>query len=167
MDQFRFWVVFVAALIPVFLGGIWYSKLMFGNAWMKAAHLRDEDGKGPHLAVLLIVSYIFSVMISMFMMSVVIHQMGVYSTLANEVGINDPGTPNGAYLADFMSKYGRNFRTFKHGAFHGVLAGIMFALPILGTMAIFEKKGFKYIAVHTLYWIVSLSLVGGVICAYM
>ena len=66
----------------------------------------------------------------------------------------------------FMTKYGTNFRTFKHGAFQGALIGLFFAMPIVGTGALFERKGFKYIAVHAGYWIITLCLMGGVICQF-
>ncbi|MFY9309226.1 MAG: DUF1761 domain-containing protein [Bacteroidia bacterium] len=69
-------------------------------------------------------------------------------------------------IKDFLAKYGNNFRTFKHGVFHGVMAGFTIALPILGTNAMFERKGFKYIAINVGYWIVCLALMGGVICAF-
>ena len=66
-----------------------------------------------------------------------------------------------------MENYGDNFRTFGHGAFHGTVAGILFALPVLGTNALFERKSFKYIAVNAGYWIVTTALIGGVLSAYL
>jgi Protein of unknown function (DUF1761) len=65
-----------------------------------------------------------------------------------------------------MAAYGNEFRSFKHGALHGTIAGFMVALPIIGTGAMFEKKGFKYIAINAGYWIVTMALMGGVICAF-
>ena len=70
------------------------------------------------------------------------------------------------FVTTFMAKYGSNFRTFKHGVFHGVLAGIFFALPVLATNALFERKGFKYIAVNAGYWIITIALMGGIICQF-
>lgn len=161
----NFSISLLIALIPLAIGMIWYSKMMFGNAWMKAAGINMEDGKKPKLALILIVAYIFSLMITMAMYPVVIHQMGVQSALMH-YPVNDSSTPVGMYFADFMNKYGHEFRTFKHGALHGSLAAIFIALPVTGTSAIFEKKGFAYIAIHTGYWIVSLALVGGAVCAF-
>ncbi len=65
-----------------------------------------------------------------------------------------------------MEQYGTNFRTFKHGAFHGAIGGIMLALPIVGTNALFERKGVKYIAINAGFWIISMALMGGIICAF-
>jgi hypothetical protein len=35
-----------------------------------------------------------------------------------------------------MDLYGQNFRTFKHGAFHGILTGIMFSDACLSNQRI-------------------------------
>ena len=85
--------------------------------------------------------------------------------------MNDPdllveGTEINQYANDFMTRYGQNFRTFKHGLFHGVIAGLFFALPILGVNALFQRKGFKYIAINVGYWAITLGLMGGVICQF-
>ena len=167
MISMNFIYVVLAALIPIFVGAVWYAKPVFGNAWMKAAGVTDEKVKGAHMAIIFVLAYILSLMISFAMVPITIHQMGVFSVLANEPGIEDPNSPVGAYLTDFMVKYGKNFRTFKHGAFHGTITAIFFALPVIGTLALFERKSFKYVAIHTGYWIVSLALVGGVVCAFV
>jgi hypothetical protein len=97
---------------------------------------------------------------------IVIHQFGLFSTLANEPGFMEPGSEINTYFMDFMTKYGANFRTFKHGAFHGTTTGLFIAMPVLAVNAMFEKKGFKYIAINSGYWIVTLALMGGVICEF-
>lgn len=56
------------------------------------------------------------------------------------------------------------FRTFKHGSFHGIIGAIFFALPILGINALFERRGAKYIFLHLGYWVITMALMGGVIC---
>lgn len=166
MTMPNFLLVFPLALIPLLIGTLWYGKMMFGNAWIKAAKINIEEDKKPKMVRILIAAYIFSLLICSSLYGMVIHQMGVYSTLANEPGLADPSTPIGAYFADFMTKYGHNFRTFKHGALHGALAAIFVAMPIIGTAAVFESKGFKYIAIHTGYWLVTLAIVGGCICQF-
>jgi hypothetical protein len=65
-----------------------------------------------------------------------------------------------------MSKYGSNFRTFKHGALHGFITSLFIILPAIGTSALFEQKSWKYVAVHVGYWAICMALMGGVICAY-
>ncbi len=93
--------------------------------------------------------------------------MGIFSTLATDpIALENPNSEVGALLANLTAKYGHNFRTFKHGALHGALSGLLFATPVLAINSLFEKKTFQYVAIHAGYWIVTLALIGGVICAF-
>jgi hypothetical protein len=162
----NFLIILVAALIPMIMGFIWYNKNVFGKAWMNATGITDDTMKGGNMALVFGLSFFLSFLLAMSLQFIVIHQWSMYSILANEQGIKDPASEVSIMLQNFMAKYGTNFRTFKHGALHGTLTGIMIALPILGTNALFERKGFKYIAINAGYWIVTLALMGGVICAF-
>ena len=161
--ELNYYILLVTALIPLIMGFIWYNPKVFGTAWMKSAGLDEEKLKGANMPLIFFLCYVFSLMIGMVIMQLSIHQLGVYGTLGGS-GFDESAT---AYLSDFMSKYGTNFRTFKHGVLHGVLAGIFFAMPIIAINAMFERKGVKNILINSGYWIVSLGLMGGVICAYM
>ena len=77
-----------------------------------------------------------------------------------------PGSEVNTYFMDFMSKYGSEFRTFKHGAFHGLLCGIFLFLPVLGTNALFERRSWKYILLNVGYWTISAMIMGGIISAW-
>lgn len=162
----NFVIILVAALVPMIIGFIWYNPRVFGNAWKDAAGVTDEKMKGSNMALIFGLSFVLSFLLAMSVQFMVIHQYSIYSILMNEPGMTDPNSEINLFIKDFMSKYGNNFRTFKHGVFHGVLAGIILALPILGTNALFERKGFKYIAINVGYWIVCLALMGGIICAF-
>lgn len=111
-------------------------------------------------------TYVFGCMLSIALMSIVIHQMSVYSVLANEPGLTDPNSALSVMVKDFMTKYGSNFRTFKHGALHGTVTALFIGLPIIGVISLFERRRFAYVAVHTGYWIVTLALMGGIICQF-
>ncbi len=162
----NFMIIIIAALVPMIVGFIWYNPKTLGNAWMKAADVSPEKMKGANMMVIFGVSLLLSFLLAMELQFLVIHQFSVYSILANEPGIKDPNSDISKYLSDFMLKYGNNFRTFKHGAFHGTIAGIMLSLPIIGINSLFERKGFKYIAINVGFWIVCMALMGGLICAY-
>ncbi|WP_299256429.1 DUF1761 domain-containing protein [uncultured Aquimarina sp.] len=164
--EFNLLIAAVAALIPMILGFIWYNPKVFGTVWMNACGFTTEDLKGGNMAVIFIVSYVFSFMLATMVNILVIHQFGFFSTLMNDPDLMVEGTETYQYAQDFINKYGTNFRTFKHGVFHGALTGIFFVLPVLGTNAMFERKGFKYIAVNVGYWTVCLALMGGVICQF-
>lgn len=162
----NFVVVLVAALIPLVVGFIWYNPKTFGNAWMKAADISEEKMKGANMIGIFALTFLLSFFLAMAMQFMVIHQWHIYSILANEADLKNPDSELSLWVKDFMTKYGSNFRTFKHGAFHGTIAGFMVALPILGINALFERKGFKYIAINAGFWIVCMALMGGILCAY-
>ena len=163
--EMNFYVLFLAALVPMIIGSIWYGPI-FGNTWMKEMGFTKESLAGTNMVKTLIICYVLSVLVAMALMQMVIHQMGAFSTLAGDPGFNEQTGEAFTYFQDFVAKYGDRFRTFKHGAFHGVFAGLLLVMPILATNAMFERKGFKYIAINSGYWIVSMALMGGVICQW-
>src|SRR5215217_4881807 len=164
----NFKLVFLTALIPLIVGFIWFNPNVFGNVWMRASGTPRPDNvsKGKMFLTFGLV-YVFGLMLSMMLMGVVIHQMSVYSVLMNEPGLNDPNSELGKYVSDFMAKYGRNFRTFKHGVLHGTMTALFFGIPVMGTVSLFEQRSFSYFAVHMGYWIITLALMGGVICQFL
>lgn len=154
-------IMAAAALIPMVIGFIWYNPAVFGKAWMNASGMTDEKVKGGNMAVIFGLAYLFSFFMAFIITGNVIHVNGFASLM---LGIETPEAKE--ILEKVVTEYGSNFRTFKHGAFHGVLLGLFFVLPVLGTNALFERKGFKYIAINVGYWVVSLALMGGVICQF-
>ncbi len=167
METMRIYLIFATALIPLIVGGVWYSPKGFANLWMREADMTEEKIKNSNMALIFGLTYLLGVFASFILGTLVVHQASVYSILANEPGYGDSTSEVGIYLADFMDKYGQNFRTFKHGAFYGTFAGLFLALPVLGINALFERKSFKYIAIHTGFWVVSFALMGGVLCQWM
>lgn len=165
--QINFYLVAACALIPLFVGFIWYNPKVFGNAWMQATGMTPEKAKSSNMLLLFGMALFFGILISFAMMVWVIHQNHVYSIFADQQeAMKDPNSALYMYVNDFMSKYGHKFRTFKHGAFHGIIGGLFIALPIIGMNALFEQKSAKYIAIHTGFWTVCMALIGGVICQW-
>jgi len=156
----------LAALIPMITGFIWYNPKVVGGAWMKAAEMTEAKMKKASMGVILLVSLLLSFMLSIQIGMLTIHQAHLDSIVMNIPGFGQEGSEVMNDLASFKSKYGAEFRTFKHGAFHGVISAFFFALPILGINALLERRGFKYIAIHTAYWIITMALMGGVICQW-
>ena len=87
--------------------------------------------------------------------------------LADVPDMNNPASELSQHVKFITDNYGTNFRTFKHGLFHGVLDSIFFVLPVLSMSAFYERKGFAYIGVHLLYWVFTLGIMGGIICQFM
>lgn len=158
--EFNFLAILAAAISALVVGFVWYNPKVFGNAWMKAAGMSEEQVKGGNMAKIFGLSLLFAIMLALSLQSITIHQMGAFSMVGGDLETALP-----SYQA-FMDDYGDAFRTFKHGVFHGVFAGIFIALPILGTNALFERKGAKYIFINSGYWIITLAIMGGIICAW-
>lgn len=156
----------VAALVPIIIGFLWYSPFAFAKTWMKESNLTEEDLKGSNMVKILVLTLIFSFLIALTLCGIVIHQGHIVSTLMNEPGYGVDNSPVDTFIKDFMAKYGNNFRTFKHGAFHGTIAGIFLAMPLVGINALFERKSFRYILLHAGYWTICFMIMGGIICAW-
>jgi hypothetical protein len=164
--EMNFMILAVAALVPLLVGFVWYHPKLFGTAWMSAAKLTEDDTRGFNMVKVFSLTYVLSFLAAMLVQSMVIHQYAIYSLLLNEPGFGEPGSEVMLFIDSVMEKYGNNFRTFGHGAIHGVITGIFFIMPVLAINAMFERKGFKYIAINTGFWTVSLVLMGGIICAF-
>ena len=162
----NFLVIGLSALVPTVTGFIWYNPKVFGTAWIKASGLTEEQLKSANMPLILGLCLLFSLMLATMLNGIVIHQMSVQSIVMGDPDLQDPNSALSIMLKDFMTKYGTNFRTFKHGVFHGVIAAVFFALPVLGINALFERKSFQYIAIHVGYWAVTLGLMGGIICQF-
>lgn len=156
--------ILIAALIPMILGFIWYNPAVFGKIWMRAIGIDPNNipDEKPNMLVIFVVSLLFAFMLAISLNPMVIHQSGISSLLQ---GMPEAENAKIELLVNGISiDYASRFRTFGHGALHGFIAGLFFAVPVIGTMALYEKRGFKYIAVTGGYWILSFLLMGGLIC---
>ena len=134
MPQPNLLAIVIAALIPMFMGFIYYHPKVFGKVWMDSLGLKEEDLKKGNMGAIMGISLVMSVLLSFFML----------------VNVDGPGQEG-------------EFDTFKLGVFHGVLVGFMVAMPVLVTNGLFERKNLKNLAINTLYWIITIGLMGGVI----
>lgn len=55
----NWWAVLVAAVSNFVIGGIWYSPILFGKAWMRANDFTPEDLNRRSPAVVFGVSFLF------------------------------------------------------------------------------------------------------------
>ena len=161
--EFNVWVIFVAALIPLITGAVWYNPKVFGTAWLKSSGLTEEQAASGNMAVIFGLSYVFGIFLAAMLVPIVVHQFAITSMMIDEVDFNVVGSESHTYFTEIMERLGDRNRAFSHGSFHGSFAGLLLALPIIGTISLFERRGFKYTAIHTGYWILTMSLMGGVI----
>ncbi|MCF8272933.1 MAG: DUF1761 domain-containing protein [Flavobacteriaceae bacterium] len=158
--EMNFLAILAAAISALIVGFIWYNPKVFGNAWMQAAGITEDQIKGGNMLKIFSLALLFSFMLAFLMTTIVIHQMGAIGLVGG-----DPSKALPSYAA-FMADYGDAFRTFKHGALHGFISGIFLALPIIGINALFERKSAKYIFINSGYWIVTLTIMGAIICGW-
>jgi hypothetical protein len=158
------WIaVLVSALTTLVVGFIWYNPKVFGTIWMKETGLtQDELAKG-NMTKIFGLTYIFSLFIVIIESGLTIHQTGAVGMIGGPMEINK-ALPS---FQAFMNDYGTAFRTFKHGALHGFMSGLLFAFPIIAINGLFERKSWKYIFVHSGYWIVTLTIMGSLICGWV
>ena len=158
--EFNFLAVFVAALSSFVVGFIWYNPKVFGTIWMKESRLTAENMKEGNMLLLFGTSLLYAFFISFSLQMLTIHQFGALGMVGGDPSIAKPS------FSAFMTDYGTVFRTFKHGALHGFMSGLFFALPIIGTNALYEKRSFKYTFVTGGFWILCFTIMGGIICAW-
>jgi Protein of unknown function (DUF1761) len=155
------WLALLAAsLSSLVVGFIWYNPKVFGNIWMKEAGINFDPAENFNMVKIFGLSIIYAFFISMFLMSVTIHQSGAVGMVGGDVAHAKP-----SFFA-FMADYGTAFRTFKHGALHGFLTGLFLVIPTVGVSALYEKRSFKYVLISGGYWAVSCAIMGGIICGW-
>lgn len=160
--EFNFYALLVSAIVTLVVGFIWYHPKVFGTVWMRESNLTQEELQKGSMLKIFGLTYIFSLMITMVLMALTIHQSGAVGMVGGPPLIASAKPSFAAFMAD----YGTAYRTFKHGALHGFISGLFFALPIVGINGLFERKSWRYILIHAGYWIVTLTLMGGIICGY-
>ncbi|MEM9823153.1 MAG: DUF1761 domain-containing protein [Bacteroidota bacterium] len=158
----NFYMYFVAALIPMIVGAIYYHPKVVGTAWMKANHFTEDTLKEGNMAIIFGMAYLYSAMLALVLGTLVIHQASVAGLLIPEA--MEPGHPIQKTFNELMEQFGNRHRSFGHGAVHGVLLSLFFALPMVGINALFERRGWKYILIHFIYWLITLVSMGGLLC---
>ena len=153
----------IASLI---VGYIWYHPKIMGKALQAASGITDQKIKSANMGLILGLVFLFNFMLSMAMHSAVIHQGGLGSMLQDVPAMKDKTSETFKAYEYLSSTYKMNFRSFKHGALHGFIMSLFFALPLIGTIGLYERKNSKYIFVHWGYWAIVLMLIGGIICQW-
>ena len=163
----NFIAIAVAALVTLPIGFIWYHKSVFGTAWMNGIGKTEAELRPKNIAVQLLLSILCARFIGLSLNNMVIHQFPTQSLfMATEEAFTNPNSDAAKLWASVLTNYGNEFRTFKHGALHGFLTGLLFILPIYGVSYMYERRSFKLIMINAGYWVVSLTIMGGIICAW-
>ena len=156
--ELNFLAIVVAAIVPLIVGAIWYNPKVFGTTWMKASGMTEEKMKGTNMGVIFGITLVLSVLLAFSVNGMVIHQVA-----ASQLAFTNPDAES--YKA-FMEEFGNMHRNYGHGALHGAIGALFFVLPVLGINALFERKGWKYILVNVGFWVVTLAIMGSILCGW-
>lgn len=157
---FNIYAVLVSSLVTLLVGFLWYNPKVFGTAWMKETGMTEEKAQQGNMAKIFGLTIFYSLLIAFIMPALTVHQMGALGMIGGDPSIAKPS------YAAFLADYGDEFRTFKHGALHGFMSGLFLALPITAINALFEQKSWKYILINAGFWIVSLTIIGAIVCGW-
>ena len=159
----NFLVIGAAALIPFFVAYAWFHPKVFGGTtWAEVAGLTQAQNDMPIKPYQLGLSILLNFFLAFGVYNLAIHQSGLFGTVGANIELLQTGT-----AAAFLAEYGDHHISFGHGMIHGGTQTVLcFVLPILGYAAIFERKSRKYLFINLGFWIVSLTLMGGVICQW-
>ena len=161
--EINFLAILVAAIVPLVLGFVWYNPKFLGTVWMRESEMTEEKMKSGNMAVIFGLSLLLSILLAFFVQMVTIHQFGALGMIGGDPTIEGI-LPS--YQA-FMDDYGSAFRTYKHGALHGLLAGIFFVFPIMATNGMFERRSWKLTFINSGYWTVALTIMGAILCGWV
>jgi Protein of unknown function (DUF1761) len=127
------WLAVLAAAVSTFaLGGLWYSPVLFGRAWMSANNLNEADLAKSNMAKIFGLALLLAVIMA-------------------------------ANLAAFLAE---PKTTAAWGATAGFLAGFGWVALGIATIALFERRSWKYILINGGYMTVSFTVMGLIIGAW-
>ena len=127
------WIAIIVSALVAFVVGAIWYGPLFKNKWMAETGMTEEKAKEGNMPLVFGLSFLFAILISFFLYNFVWHHEEV------------------------------EFHTFQHGAFHGFFLAILIVLPTLGTNALYEQKSWSYILINVGYWLVTITLMGGIL----
>ena len=158
----NFLVLLGTAFIPFLLAYIWFHDSVFGGKrWHAMADMSTEKTASPVKPMKLLLSLLLNALLAFGIYNFSIHEVGVFGMVGADADLMKTGS-----AATFLAEYGGKFHTFSHGLAHGFAATLLYALPILGYVVIFEKKSSTYFWVYLGYWFISITLMSIVICLW-
>lgn len=148
ITNMNFTSLILATLVPMAMGFVYYNPMLLGNTWMSANGFTKESvGKGPK-PILYLLCLVCSFFLATFFWAWVTGNGGV-----DQSQVVDP-------------KDGHSYVTFQHGIAHGIVFTLTILFPIFATMAIFERRSWKWALVNIGYWSLTAMVMCGILSAW-
>ena len=62
MPQINVWAVLAAGVASMVLGGLWYSPVLFGNAWMRASGITEERARSANMTKVMGTAFLLAIL---------------------------------------------------------------------------------------------------------
>lgn len=158
--------IITATFVPLIIGFVWYNSKTLGAVWMRETGVTEESVKGANMPLIFGLTFVFSFFVAFSMQFLTIHQIAINSLLADNPDLYTPGSVANNRMNELMAEFGGKFRTFGHGALHGLLASIFLVFPIFAVNALFERKSWTYIFINVGYWTLCFTIMGAIVCGW-
>ncbi len=155
-------ILALCALVPFLIAFVWFHPKVFGGTtWAQAAGLTQAQSGQAVKPFKMFLTLVLNFLMAFGLFSLTVHQSGVFSLVGGNAELLTSGTG-----AAFLAEHGKNHLTLGHGMFHGIIAMLCFVLPILAYATIFERKTAKYLFINAGFWLVSMMVMGAIICKW-
>ncbi len=161
MIKFNWLLLSLTSLVPIIVAYLWFNPSIYVRifkGWdLSQFNIRWTPSS---ISILLVLGFMYSITLSY----QVIHQLHFQSLLMNEVGFMKQEGSAYKDLVYIFELYGKNFRSFSHGAFHGLLNSIFIVLPILVYGRFASGSSWRSVFFQWLFWTICGVTMGGLIC---
>ncbi|MBP6311453.1 MAG: DUF1761 domain-containing protein [Flavobacteriales bacterium] len=156
------WLIhIVAALVPMIVGFIWYNPSVFGTTWMNGVGLTEERIRTGNMPMIFGLSFLMALLLSFTYKFLGDHHFAFQAFFrpVEEHGMGvDASSAFGAELQGIIDAYGVRFHTWSHGLAHSIMITCFVLLPVMATVALFERRSFKTFLINWGYWVITIAI---------
>lgn len=142
MYDINYWAVLVSAIIFFALGALWYTKVLFGNAWIDSLGKTTEELEKEQADSNMTKSFLLMFIAALLMAFVTAH------------------------LVDLMAVVYPNASNLKLGLVTGFWVWLGYIASYVLTNVAFEGRPWKYYFINTGYWLVGVLIMGTILTAW-
>lgn len=146
MPEYNFLAIAAAALVPMILGALYYGPL-FGKQWAASTGKTLKELEPDNMAI----TYGLALLVAF----ILAFSLKTNIELTHK-DVNDAGE------LIFGS-----FHTFKHGAIHGLMTGVLVVTPVIVSLSLFHKMSAKNIILNVVFWLLAMAIMGGIVDAWL